>query len=153
MSYFLEHSRPAKKKLTRVFPIFKVGIPIVAYSPVGRGFLSGQIRKLEDLPPDDFRHRFSRFQPEHFDQNLKLVEAVSRIAGAKGVTTAQVAIGWVIRQGGIPIPGSTKEARIIENTKPAELTDEDLDEIQKILDTIPVSGERYGGAQEKLLNG
>ncbi|KAL1972857.1 hypothetical protein VTN31DRAFT_6399 [Thermomyces dupontii] len=131
----------------------ELGIPIVAYSPVGRGFLSGQIRKLEDLPPDDFRHRFSRFQPEHFDQNLKLVEAVSRIAGAKGVTTAQVAIGWVIRQGGIPIPGSTKEARIIENTKPAELTDEDLDEIQKILDTIPVSGERYGGAQEKLLNG
>ncbi|KAL1994762.1 hypothetical protein VTN49DRAFT_949 [Thermomyces lanuginosus] len=131
----------------------ELGIPVVAYSPVGRGFLSGQIRKPDDLPENDFRRMLPRFQPENFDQNIKLVEAVSKIAEAKGVTTAQVAIGWVIKHGGIPIPGSTKEARILENTKPAELTDGDLDEIQKILDTIPVSGQRYGGEQEKLLNG
>lgn len=129
-----------------------VGIPIIAYSPIGRGWLSGDFRKLEDLPENDFRRRMPRFQPQVFDQNIKLVEAVEHIAKRKGVTTAQVAIGWVCRQGAIPIPGSTKSERIIENCKPAALTDEDMVEIQKILDTLPISGDRYGGAHEKLLN-
>lgn len=93
-----------------------------------------------------------RFKPEVFDQNFKLVEAVEHIAKRKGVTTAQVAIGWVCRQGAIPIPGSIREERVIENCAAASLTDEDMVEIQKILDTLPVCGERYGGAHEKLLN-
>lgn len=94
-----------------------------------------------------------RFKPENFDQNLKLVDAVGEIAKRKGVTTAQVAIGWVCRQGAIPIPGSTKEARIIENCKTASLTDGELAELQKILDSLPISGERYGGPHEAMLNG
>lgn len=130
-----------------------MGIPIAAYSPVGRGWLTGELRKLDDLAENDFRRMLPRFQPENFDQNLKLVEGVRKIAGGKGVTTAQVAIGWVCRQGAIPIPGSTKEARIVENSKPASLTDHDMAEIQKILDAIPVSGERYGGQHEAMLNG
>lgn len=130
-----------------------MGIPIAAYSPVGRGWLTGELRKLDDLAENDFRRMLPRFKPENFDQNLKLVEGVRKIAEGKGVTTAQVAIGWVVRQGAIPIPGSTKEARIAENSKPAELTDQDLAEIQKILDTIPISGERYGGQHEAMLNG
>jgi len=130
-----------------------VSIPITAYSPVGRGLLTGDLRKLDDLAENDFRHMLPRFKPENFDQNLKLVEAVGQIAKRKGVTTAQVAIGWVCRQGAIPIPGSTKEARIIENCKPASLTDEDMAEIQKILETLPISGERYGGQHEAMLNG
>lgn len=93
-----------------------------------------------------------RFKPDVFDQNFKLVKAVEEIAKRKGTTTAQVAIGWVSRQGAIPIPGSTRIERVIENCKPASLTNEDEGEIQKILDTLPVSGERYGGAHEKLLN-
>ena len=130
-----------------------VGIPIVAYSPVGRGWLTGNLRKLEDLAENDFRRMLPRFKPENFNQNLKLVDAVAQIAKRKGVTTAQVAIGWVCRQGAIPIPGSTNEARIIENCKPAPLTDDDMAEIEKILDTLPISGQRYGGQHEAILNG
>ncbi|KAL9603482.1 MAG: hypothetical protein Q9219_001169 [cf. Caloplaca sp. 3 TL-2023] len=129
-----------------------VGIPVIAYSPISRGWLTGGLRKLEDLPQNDFRRTMPRFQPEVFDQNLKLVEAVEHIAKRKGVTTAQVAIGWVCRQGAIPIPGSTKSERVIENCRPVPLTDEDVAEIQDIMATLPISGERYGGAQEKFLN-
>ena len=93
-----------------------------------------------------------RFKPDVFDQNLKLVDAVEQMAKRKGITTAQVAIGWVCRQGAIPIPGSTRVDRIRENCKVASLTDEDMEEIQRILETLPISGERYGGAHEKLLN-
>lgn len=129
-----------------------MGIPVVAYSPISRGWLTGEIRKLDDLAPDDFRRRLPRFQPEVFDQNLKIVDAVEKIAKRKGTTTAQVAIGWVCRQGAIPIPGSTKSGRVVENTNAASLTDEEMVEIQTILDAFPISWERYGGAQEKLLN-
>ncbi|RYP26564.1 hypothetical protein DL768_011704 [Monosporascus sp. mg162] len=130
----------------------ELGIPIIAYSPIGRGWLTGEIRKLDDLPADDFRRMLPRFKPEAFDQNFKLVEAVERMAKRKGVTTAQVAIGWVVVQGAIPIPGSARVERVIENTKAASLTDGELAEIQKFLGTFPISGERYGGAHEKLLN-
>ncbi|KAM7201538.1 NADP-dependent oxidoreductase domain containing protein [Naviculisporaceae sp. PSN 640] len=131
----------------------ELGIPIAAYSPVGRGFITGEIRSLDDLPEKDFRRMLPRFQPENFEQNLKLVEAVGKIAKRKGVTTAQVAIGWVVRQGAIPIPGSKTGSRIIENCTPASLTDFEMAEIKKILDTIPISGQRYGGAHEAMLNG
>ncbi|OTB17133.1 hypothetical protein K445DRAFT_74350 [Daldinia sp. EC12] len=130
----------------------ELGIPIIAYSPVGRGWLTGELRKLDDLPADDYRRMLPRFQPEVFDQNFKLVKAVEHIAKRKGVTMAQVAIGWVVSQGAIPIPGSSRAERVVENTKAAELTTEELVEIQRILDTLPIGGERYGGSHEKLLN-
>ncbi|KAK9389412.1 NADP-dependent oxidoreductase domain-containing protein [Lipomyces mesembrius] len=79
--------------------------------PVGRGWLTGELRMVDDLAENDFRRMLPRFNPENFDQNLKLVEAVGQIAKRKGETTAQVAIGWVCHQDAIPIPGSTKEAR------------------------------------------
>ena len=93
-----------------------------------------------------------RFKPEVFDQNFKLVEAVEQIAKRKGITTAQVAISWVCHQGGIPIPGSIRTERIIENCKVTTLTNDDVAEIQNILETLPVGGPRYGGDHEKLLN-
>lgn len=129
-----------------------VEIPIIAYSPISRGWLTGDLRKLDDLPQDDFRRMMPRFKPDVFDQNFKLVEAVEKIAKRKGVTVAQVAIGWVSRRGAVPIPGSIRSERVIENCKPATLTDEDDNEIQKILDTLSIAGERYGGAHERLLN-
>ena len=124
----------------------------MAYSPTSRGWLTGELRKFDDLPQNDFRRMLPRFKPDVFDQNFKVVLAVEQIAKRKGITTAQVAIGWVCHQGAIPIPGSTKAEGVIENCKAASLTDEDMAEIQKILDTLPISGERYGGAHEKLLN-
>jgi len=125
---------------------------VVAYSPISRGWLTGELRQLEDLPQNDFRRMLPRFQPDVFEENFKLVKAVEAIAKRKGVTTAQVAIGWVCRQGAIPIPGSTRVARVTENCQPAALTDEEVVEIQKILDVFPVSGQRYGGSHEKFLN-
>ncbi len=130
-----------------------VGIPIVAYSPVGRGWLAGKLRKPEDLADTDFRRMLPRFKPENFEQNLKLVNAVERLAKLKGMTTAQVAISWVCHQGAIPIPGSTRESRIIENCTPVSLTEEDMAELRRILLSLPVAGERYGGQHEAMLNG
>jgi pyridoxine 4-dehydrogenase len=78
---------------------------------------------------------------------------VGEIAKRKGVTTAQVVIGWVVRQGAIPIPSSTKEHRTVQNCTPAELTDADMADLKNILDTIPVAGQRYGGKHEEMLNG
>ena len=114
--------------------------------------MTGEFRKLEDLPETDYRRHLPRFKPEVFAQNFKLVEAVEQIAKRKGVTTPQVALGWVCRQGAIPIPGSTKLEHVMQNTKPADLTDDEMAEIQKLLDSLPIGGERYGGAGEKLLN-
>ncbi|KAI0891096.1 Aldo/keto reductase [Annulohypoxylon nitens] len=130
----------------------ELGIPIAAYCPVGRGWLTGELRKLDDLAENDFRRALPRFKPEVFDQNFKLVEGVEKIAKRKGVTTAQIAISWVAAMGAIPIPGTTKVERAIENSKAVSLSADDLAEIQRILDTLPVSGERYGGAMEKLNN-
>ncbi|KAK0613723.1 NADP-dependent oxidoreductase domain-containing protein [Immersiella caudata] len=130
----------------------ELDIPVVAYSPVGRGFLTGELRSVDDLPANDFRRMLPRFQPGAFEQNFKLVEAVEEIAKRKGVTTAQVAIGWVCRQGAIPIPESTRVERVVENCRPAELTDEEMIEIKRVLDAFPVSGQRYGGVHEKFLS-
>ncbi|KAL2823788.1 NADP-dependent oxidoreductase domain-containing protein [Aspergillus cavernicola] len=130
----------------------ELGIPLIAYSPLGRGFLTGQFRKYEDLAEKDFRRYLPRFQPDAFDNNIKLVEAVDVIATRKSVTVAQVAIAWVRAQGAIPIPGATTEKRVLENYHDVTLSVGELEEIQRVLDTLPVQGERYGGQHETLLN-
>ena len=131
-----------------------VNIPLIAYSPIGRGQLSSDLRSLSDLPEDDFRRKYvkPRFAPEAFAQNFKLVEAVEKLAKRKGVTTTQMAIAWVVRQGGIPIPGSTKMERVVMNSKAVEMTDAEMAELEKAMRENPVVGERYGGAHEALLH-
>src|SRR5437879_12943499 len=86
----------------------ELGIGFVAYSPLGRGFLSGRIRSVEDLEENDFRRINPRFQGENFQKNLELVERVEELAAAKGCTAAQIALGWVLAQGDdiVPIPGT-----------------------------------------------
>jgi len=93
-----------------------------------------------------------RFKPEAFDQNFKLVEAVKKVAKRKCLATSQVAIAWVARHGAVPIPGSTDADHITLNSKLVELSDEDMEELQRVVDTFPISGERYGGVHEKFLN-
>jgi len=112
--------------------------------------LSGEIKKPEDIPEGDFRRRLPRFQPGTFDKNLELVKELEKIAKQKGCTTAQLAIGWVkhlSKKDGnpeiIPIPGSTTEARILENSKTVTLTTGEIAEIEKILKSFPVEGGRY----------
>ncbi|MBC5816249.1 MAG: aldo/keto reductase, partial [Candidatus Eremiobacteraeota bacterium] len=95
----------------------ELGIGFVAYSPLGRGFLSGAFKKPEDLPADDYRRNHPRFQGENFDKNLQLVARVREIAEEKGVTPSQLAIAWLLAQGGdiVPIPGTKKRKYLEEN--------------------------------------
>jgi aryl-alcohol dehydrogenase-like predicted oxidoreductase len=125
----------------------ELGIGFVAYSPLGRGFLTGRFRTFDDLPADDFRRRNPRFQGENFDRNLDLVHEVERLASEKRVTPGQLALAWVLARGEdiVPIPG-TKHVKYLEENAAAariELTD---DEIAQLDDVIPVgaaTGTRY----------
>jgi pyridoxine 4-dehydrogenase len=121
----------------------ELGIPVVGYSPLDRGWLSGQFKTLDDIPKDDFRHWYPRFQPGNFEKNVELAESVEKVAKKKGVTSAQVAIAWVQQQGVLPIPGSTKVERVLENTKYVELTQAETEELEKALSKATVSGHRY----------
>ncbi|CAN8095989.1 unnamed protein product [Discula destructiva] len=128
----------------------ELNIPIIAYSPVGRGLLSGQI---QNRPASDPRGQLARFQPGAIDQNLKLVGAVSKIAERKGASLASVAISWVRRQRTVPLPGASKVEQVKENCTDVELSERDLRDIAKVLEEFPVAGPRYGGRFENLLNG
>ncbi|KAF2498136.1 aldo/keto reductase [Lophium mytilinum] len=130
----------------------ELGVPVVAYSPLSRGWLTGQYRRYEDLPEAGAMRFLPRFQPDVFDQNLKLVEAVETLAKRKGSTVPQVAIAWVRHQGAIPIPGATKIERVVENCTEVELSEKEQREIQQMLDNFPIQGQRYGGEHEALLN-
>ena len=137
----------------------ELGIPIVAYSPLGRGFLTGQIQKPEDLA-EVYRLRFPRFQGDAFWKNMDLVKEMQKLAEKKKCTPAQLALAWVRQLSGknglptiIPIPGATTESRIEENTKEVELTASEVEEIDDILKSIEIVGGRYGGEQARLLDG
>ncbi|KAF1972906.1 aldo/keto reductase-like protein [Bimuria novae-zelandiae CBS 107.79] len=128
----------------------ELGIPIVAYSPLGRGFLTGQFQKFEDIPETSMLRHMPRFQPDVFDENIKLLREVEKIAKQKNATPGQVALGWVIAHSGkngyaeiLPIPGATTEARVKENTAPLKLSDDDMAVISDILKKFPVQGHRY----------
>jgi len=131
-----------------IFPtVRELGIGFVAYSPLGRGFLSGRVSSPDDLDPDDFRRRNPRFQGDNFDRNLELVERVREIAEEKDVTPAQLALAWVLRQGDdiVPIPGTKRAHYLEENARAAEveLSDEDLARIEDAFPKGATSGERY----------
>jgi len=130
----------------------ELGIGFVAYSPIGRGFLSGGIRSLEDLAPDDFRRRNPRFRGEAFEQNLRLVDRVREIADEKGVTASQLALAWVMAQserggnpGVVPIPGTKRVAYLEENAAAVEieLTGDELARIDEAAPVGAARGDRY----------
>ena len=130
----------------------ELGIGFVAYSPIGRGFLSGQIRSVDDLAPDDFRRHNPRFQGEAFAKNLELVDRVRELAEAKGVTATQLALAWVMAQSGldgnptiVPIPGTKRVSYLEENAAAAdvELTAEDLRALDEAAPAGATAGDRY----------
>ena len=127
----------------------ELDIPIIAYSPLGRGFLTGQIKKLEDMEEGDFRRHTPRFQPENFDKNLKLVEEIERLAEKKGAKPGQVGLAWVkakAKQHGfqvVVIPGSKNAERVKENCVEVEVSENDMKEIDSILESIQIVGGRY----------
>lgn len=109
----------------------------MAYCPLGRGWLTGSFRRLEDLPANDLRRMLPRFQPSVLESNFKLVEAIEKIAHRKNVTTAQIVLAWVKSRGAIPIPGTTSVKRAVENCVNVSLCEEELEEIRVILEKSP----------------
>ncbi|MGC8486084.1 MAG: aldo/keto reductase [Candidatus Baltobacteraceae bacterium] len=125
----------------------ELGIAVVAYSPLGRGFLSGAIRTPEDFAPGDFRRSSPRFVGANFGKNLELVDRVAELAKAKECTPAQLALAWVLAQGDdvVPIPGTKRTARLEENvgSLQIELTAADIEAIESAFPLDAVAGERY----------
>ncbi|KAK3987505.1 pyridoxal reductase [Cladorrhinum sp. PSN332] len=128
------------------------GIPIVGYSPIGRGMLTGQWKKRSDLPADSLllAFNFPRFSEENFPINVQLVEKVEELARAKGLTAAQLAINWtrsLSRRPGVPlvvpIPGASTVGRVKENSKVYDLTEDEIAQIDEVLSKFPAAGERY----------
>ncbi len=134
----------------------ELGIGFVPYSPLGRGFLSGQIKRVEDLAPDDWRRNTPRFQGENFERNLKLVSEVEEIARKKNCTPSQLALAWVLAQGDdiVPIPGTKRRKYLEENVRALEvrLTAEDLAQLNQVFPVNVASGSRYPEAAMRAVN-
>ncbi len=134
----------------------ELGIGFVAYSPLGRGFLSGEIKRFEDLAADDYRRHSPRFQGENFDKNIKLVEKIEEIAKEKGITASQLALAWVLAQGQdiVPIPGTKRRKYLEQNAEAAEiiLSQEELAAIEDVFPKNAVSGLRYPEAMMASVN-
>jgi aryl-alcohol dehydrogenase-like predicted oxidoreductase len=134
----------------------ELGIGFVPYSPLGRGFLSGEIKQFEDLAEDDYRRHSPRFQGEHFDKNIKLVEKIEEIAKEKGVTTSQLALAWVLAQGQdiVPIPGTKRRKYLEQNAAVADiiLSQEELAAIEDVFPKDAASGLRYPEAMMASVN-
>jgi aryl-alcohol dehydrogenase-like predicted oxidoreductase len=135
----------------------ELGVALVAYSPLGRGFLAGRFRKPEDLAPDDWRRGNPRFQGENFAKNLALVDHLRGLAESKGCTPAQLALAWLLARHDnvIPIPGTSSIQRLQENVAAAsiELTQQELDRIEEIAPHGVAAGTRYDQVSTRLLNG
>ena len=133
----------------------ELGIGFVAYSPLGRGFLTGQIRRMEDLAPDDYRRYSPRFQGENFQKNLDLVRHVEEIAAQKRCTPAQLALAWVFAQGDdiVPIPGTKRRKYLEENVAALDVT-LSADDLRRIAEVAPkgaAAGLRYPEAMMRLV--
>lgn len=139
------------------FPVAReLGVGIVPYSPLGRGFLTGSITSPESLPDDDYRRTAPRFQQEHFAANMRLVESVRAIAAEKGCTPAQLALAWVLSRGDdvVPIPGTTRAERLDENRGALDvvLTTDDLAALDAVFPRDVASGQRYPGGMISLVD-
>ena len=135
----------------------ELGIALVAYSPLGRGFLAGRFRSVDDLAPGDWRRGNPRFQGERFRMNLAIADRLRELAVEKKCTPAQLALAWLLRRHDdvVPIPGTSSIARLEENFRAAEIevSQQDLDRIDKALPKGSVIGERYAPAMMKIVNG
>ena len=134
----------------------ELGIGFVPYSPLGRGFLSGQLKKFDDLAEDDYRRNSPRFQGDNFDKNLQLVKKVEDIASQKGVAASQLALAWVLAQGQdiVPIPGTKHRKYLEQNAAAAEiiLSQNELAELGDIFPPNAASGARYPDAMMASVN-
>ncbi|AKV98225.1 MULTISPECIES: aldo/keto reductase [Marinobacter] len=152
-----EYSLWSREPEDEILPtVRELGIGYVPYSPLGRGFLTGQIRRIEDLAEDDYRRSSPRFQGENFQKNLDLVQEIEAMAQEKGCMPSQLALAWLLAQGEdiVPIPGTKKRSRLEENVGALDLriTAEDLARIDSILPSGAAAGARYAAPQMQALN-
>ena len=132
----------------------ELGIGFVSYSPLGRGFLTGQIKSVADLAPDDFRRTNPRWAEENFARNMALVDRIKAVASKKGVTPGQIALAWTIAQGTVPIPGTRRIKYLEENVAAAAVT-LSAEDLAALNDAAPIgsaAGERYPAAGMAALN-
>ncbi|ODM23165.1 hypothetical protein SI65_00754 [Aspergillus cristatus] len=133
----------------------ELGVAYVAYSPLGHGWLVDKFdyQSPDDFAPDDFRRNSPKFQGENFYKNKAIVEEIKKLASQKGTTVSQIALAWVASQGMIAIPGTTKASRLEENwaSRDVELTEEDKQEMRKIIDAAKPHGNRYAPAQQAMV--
>ncbi|MNP03530.1 General stress protein 69 [compost metagenome] len=144
-----EYSLWSREVEDEVIPVLKeLRIGLVPYSPLGRGFLTGQIKKFEDLPEDDYRRYYPRFQGENFAKNVEVVSLIEKMAAHKGCTPAQLSLAWLLAQGEqiVPIPGTKRLDRVQENLGALQvtLTADDLAEIERISPKGVAAGGRFG---------
>lgn len=134
----------------------ELGIGFVAYSPLGRGFLTGAIKSIDDLAGDDWRRNNPRFQGENFERNLQLVDAVTELANEKGITPAQLALAWVLARGDdiVPIPGTRSIDRLEENVRAASISfsEDELRQLEEIAPIGVAAGDRYPAANMAAIN-
>jgi aryl-alcohol dehydrogenase-like predicted oxidoreductase len=152
-----EYSLWTREVADEMLPVCReLGIGFVAYSPLGRGFLTGAIKRPEDLAADDWRRRNPRFAPENIEQNRALVDAVTELAAARGCTPAQLALAWLLNQGEdiVPIPGTRSTARLDENAAATRirLDEGELRRIREVVEKYNVAGTRYPEPQMAALN-
>ena len=152
-----EYSLWTRDMEDEVLPTLReLGIGLVAYSPLGRGFLTGQLKSPDDFASDDYRRNSPRFQGENFAKNLELVERVKAIAGKKGITPGQLALAWVLAQGEdvVPIPGTKRRKYLEENIAAGAVTISGVEmaEIAELLPRGAASGERYPEYMMEFLN-
>jgi aryl-alcohol dehydrogenase-like predicted oxidoreductase len=156
-----EYSLWTREIESEVLPTLReLGIGLVPFSPLGRGFLSGELKHPDDLGPNDFRRNLPRFQGENFFKNLELVEAVSALAFEKGVTPGQLALAWVLAKQSdhgpqiVPIPGTKRIKYLTENMRALEvqLGPTELSRLEAVFPVGASAGERYGTANMKLVD-
>jgi aryl-alcohol dehydrogenase-like predicted oxidoreductase len=153
-----EYSLWTRDPEDEVLPLCReLGIGFVAYSPLGRGFLTGRFRSFEDLPEEDYRRNSPRFQGDNFQKNLDLVQRVEEIARRKRCTPAQLALAWLLAQGDdiVPIPGTKQRRYLDENidSLQIELARSDLEEIEEVAPRGAAAGDRYHEAGMRTING
>jgi aryl-alcohol dehydrogenase-like predicted oxidoreductase len=152
-----EYSLWSRAPETEILPtVRELGIGFVAYSPLGRGFLTGQFKTFDDLPADDYRRNAPRFQGENFQKNLDLVKKIEQLAAAKGCTPSQLALAWVLSQGQdtVPIPGTKRVAYLDDNLGAVNvsLTAAEMAQIDAILPAGAASGERYNAQAMQMID-
>lgn len=152
-----EYSLWTREPENDVLPVCReLGTTLVAYSPLGRGFLTGAFTKPEDLAPNDFRRHAPRFESENFQHNLQLVEKIKQIATEKNCTPAQLALAWLLAQGEdiVPIPGTKRRERLEENVRAVdiELSSDDLHRISEVMPIGVAAGTRYPEAVMNTVN-